>query len=120
MPGVKVPRMEPTLGHKAICRVRDMKGGPVEVPGVTARSKTGAWHWSSQATRVRGDGGVEHRMETMEDHVHTVLVKDQELLFLRSKLIDLENRSRRDNIRLFRFPEHEECTDIPVTGSARS
>ncbi|KAJ1090052.1 hypothetical protein NDU88_003192 [Pleurodeles waltl] len=47
-------------------------------------------------------------MATMEDHVHTVLDKDQELLFLRSKLIDLENRSRRDNICLSGFPEHAE------------
>ncbi|KAJ1177752.1 hypothetical protein NDU88_003004 [Pleurodeles waltl] len=55
--------------------------------------------------------GLEHQMVTMEDHVHTVLDRDQELLFLSSKLTDLEDRSRRDNIRLFRFPEHAEGTD---------
>ncbi|KAJ1192461.1 hypothetical protein NDU88_001768 [Pleurodeles waltl] len=57
--------------------------------------------------------GLEHRIATMEDHVYTVLDKDQELLFLHSKLIELEARSQRDNIRLFGFPEHAEGTDIP-------
>ncbi|KAJ1198183.1 hypothetical protein NDU88_002027 [Pleurodeles waltl] len=46
-----------------------------------------------------------------EDHVHTVLDKDQELLFLCSKLTDLEERSRRDNIRFFGIPEHAEGTE---------
>ncbi|KAJ1163849.1 hypothetical protein NDU88_004301 [Pleurodeles waltl] len=55
--------------------------------------------------------GVEHRMATMEDHVHTDLDKDQELLFFCSKLIDLEDMSRRDNICLFGFPEHAEGID---------
>ncbi|KAJ1200413.1 hypothetical protein NDU88_004237 [Pleurodeles waltl] len=57
--------------------------------------------------------GLEHRMVTVEAHVHTVLEKDQELEFLRSELIDLEDRSQRDNIRLFGFPEHTEGTDTP-------
>ncbi|KAJ1100498.1 hypothetical protein NDU88_005583 [Pleurodeles waltl] len=55
--------------------------------------------------------GLKHRMVTMKDHVHTVLEKDQELLFLCSKLTNLEDRSRKDNIRLFGFPEHAEGTD---------
>ncbi|KAJ1100170.1 hypothetical protein NDU88_005257 [Pleurodeles waltl] len=38
-----------------------------------------------------GVTGLEHRMATMEDHVHKVLDKDQELLFFRSKLTDLED-----------------------------
>ncbi|KAJ1187424.1 hypothetical protein NDU88_004200 [Pleurodeles waltl] len=57
--------------------------------------------------------GLEHRMATVEAHVHTVLDKDQELEFLRSKLIDLEDRSQRDIICLFGFPEHAEGTDTP-------
>ncbi|KAJ1205804.1 hypothetical protein NDU88_001230 [Pleurodeles waltl] len=40
--------------------------------------------------------GLKHQMVTTVDLVHTVLDKDQELLFLRSKLIDLEDRSQRD------------------------
>ncbi|KAJ1210073.1 hypothetical protein NDU88_005441 [Pleurodeles waltl] len=55
--------------------------------------------------------GLEHRMVTVEGHMHMVLDKDQELGFLHSKLIDLEDRSRRDNIRLFGFPEQAEGAD---------
>ncbi|KAJ1155885.1 hypothetical protein NDU88_008610 [Pleurodeles waltl] len=55
--------------------------------------------------------GLEHCMSTIEDHVNTILDKDQELLFLRSKIIDLEDRSRRDNIHLIGFREHAEGTD---------
>ncbi|KAJ1152145.1 hypothetical protein NDU88_004922 [Pleurodeles waltl] len=55
--------------------------------------------------------GLEHQMANMEDHVDTVLNKDQELLFLCSKLKDLEDGSRRDNICLFGFLEHPEGTD---------
>ncbi|KAJ1209135.1 hypothetical protein NDU88_004513 [Pleurodeles waltl] len=40
---------------------------------------------------------LEQRVITVEDHLNTVPERDQELLFLRSKLIDLEDRSRRDN-----------------------
>ncbi|KAJ1100522.1 hypothetical protein NDU88_005604 [Pleurodeles waltl] len=53
--------------------------------------------------------GLEHRMATMEDHVHTVLDKAQELLFLRSKLTDLEDRSQWENIHLLGFLEHAEA-----------
>ncbi|KAJ1100703.1 hypothetical protein NDU88_005784 [Pleurodeles waltl] len=37
---------------------------------------------------------------------------DQDLLYLRSKLTDMEDRSRRDNIRLLGIPENEEGTDM--------
>ncbi|KAJ1155030.1 hypothetical protein NDU88_007766 [Pleurodeles waltl] len=56
--------------------------------------------------------GLEHRVSTMEDHINTAADRDQELLNLCSKLIDLEDRSHRDNVRLFRFPEHIEVMDI--------
>ncbi|KAJ1100124.1 hypothetical protein NDU88_005213 [Pleurodeles waltl] len=52
-------------------------------------------------------------MVTVEGHMHTVLDKDQELEFLCSKLIDLEDRSRRDNIRLFGFLEQAEGANTP-------
>ncbi|KAJ1175632.1 hypothetical protein NDU88_000919 [Pleurodeles waltl] len=57
--------------------------------------------------------GLEHRMTTMEDHIHTVLDRDQDLLYLCSKLTDLEDRSRRDNVCFFLFLEHVEGTDTP-------
>ncbi|KAJ1150479.1 hypothetical protein NDU88_003270 [Pleurodeles waltl] len=56
--------------------------------------------------------GLEQRVTTMEDHINTAQDRDQELFYLRSKLIDLEDRSRRDNICIFGLPEHIGGTDI--------
>ncbi|KAJ1115869.1 hypothetical protein NDU88_004090 [Pleurodeles waltl] len=52
-------------------------------------------------------------MATVEGHMHSVSDRDQEVELLRSKLIDLEDRSRRDNICLTGFPEQAEDTDTP-------
>ncbi|KAJ1103775.1 hypothetical protein NDU88_001196 [Pleurodeles waltl] len=52
--------------------------------------------------------GLEHCMGTLEAHVTTVQDRDQDLLYLLSKITDLEDRSQRDNIHLFGFPENEE------------
>ncbi|KAJ1114318.1 hypothetical protein NDU88_002556 [Pleurodeles waltl] len=51
----------------------------------------------------------------VEDHLSTIPERNQELLFLHSKLIDLEDNSRRDNVCLFSFPEHIEGTNIRVS-----
>ncbi|KAJ1213713.1 hypothetical protein NDU88_001345 [Pleurodeles waltl] len=56
--------------------------------------------------------GLEQCVTAMEDHLNTVPERDQELLFLRSKLIDLEDRSHRDNVRFFGFPERIEGPNI--------
>ncbi|KAJ1187117.1 hypothetical protein NDU88_003896 [Pleurodeles waltl] len=53
-------------------------------------------------------------MGTLETHMATVQDRDQDLLYLRSKITDLEDRSRRDNICLFRIPENEEGPDVQV------
>ncbi|KAJ1216971.1 hypothetical protein NDU88_004569 [Pleurodeles waltl] len=59
--------------------------------------------------------GLEHRMTNMEDHIHTVQDRDQDqdLLYLRSKLTDLEDRTHRVNVRFFRLIKHTEGTDTP-------
>ncbi|KAJ1110487.1 hypothetical protein NDU88_007838 [Pleurodeles waltl] len=56
--------------------------------------------------------GLEHRIGTLESHMTTVQDRDQDLLYLRSKIMDLEDRGRRDNIRLFGFPQNEEGMDV--------
>ncbi|KAJ1202855.1 hypothetical protein NDU88_006650 [Pleurodeles waltl] len=56
--------------------------------------------------------GLEQRMGTLETHMSTVQDRDQDLLYLRIKITDLEDRSRRDNIRLLGFPENEEGPDV--------
>ncbi|KAJ1119372.1 hypothetical protein NDU88_007558 [Pleurodeles waltl] len=56
--------------------------------------------------------GLGHRVTTMETQVASWTERDQELLHLRSRLTDLEDRSRRNNIRLLGFPEGIEGADI--------
>ncbi|KAJ1092979.1 hypothetical protein NDU88_006089 [Pleurodeles waltl] len=56
--------------------------------------------------------GLEQRVSTVETHITSFTDRDQELLHLRSKLIDLEDRSRRDNVRFLGFPETIEGADI--------
>ncbi|KAJ1126570.1 hypothetical protein NDU88_004977 [Pleurodeles waltl] len=55
--------------------------------------------------------GLDQRVTILEAHVASWTDRDQELLHLRSKLTDLEDRSRRNNIRLLGFPEGTEGTN---------
>ncbi|KAJ1215648.1 hypothetical protein NDU88_003256 [Pleurodeles waltl] len=64
--------------------------------------------------------GLEQRVTAMEDHLNTVQDQDQELLYLRSKLIDLKERSHRDNVRFFGFPEHIKGTSPGTQKTGRS
>ncbi|KAJ1143920.1 hypothetical protein NDU88_010222 [Pleurodeles waltl] len=52
---------------------------------------------------------LEHHISAVEDRLNTLLHRDQELLFLRSKVVDLEDRRYWDNIH---FPEHVEGSDV--------
>ncbi|KAJ1115261.1 hypothetical protein NDU88_003487 [Pleurodeles waltl] len=56
--------------------------------------------------------GLEDRMGILESQMTTVPDRDQDLLYLRSKIMDLEDRSRRDNIRLFGFLENKGRPDV--------
>ncbi|KAJ1155964.1 hypothetical protein NDU88_008689 [Pleurodeles waltl] len=56
--------------------------------------------------------GLDHRVVAVESQVALQTDRDQELLHLRSKLTDLEDRSRRNNICFLGFPEGIEGTDI--------
>ncbi|KAJ1174566.1 hypothetical protein NDU88_006387 [Pleurodeles waltl] len=56
--------------------------------------------------------GPDQRVATVETQVASWTDRDQELLHLCSKLIDLEDRSRRNNVRLFGFTEGIEGADI--------
>ncbi|KAJ1158948.1 hypothetical protein NDU88_011620 [Pleurodeles waltl] len=55
---------------------------------------------------------LEHCVETLQTHMSTAQDRDRDLSYLRSKVTDLEDRSRRDNICLLGIPENEEGTDI--------
>ncbi|KAJ1104919.1 hypothetical protein NDU88_002327 [Pleurodeles waltl] len=56
--------------------------------------------------------GLDQRVATVETQVASWTDRDQELLYLHSKLIDLEDRSRRNNVYLLGFPEGIEGADI--------
>ncbi|KAJ1081013.1 hypothetical protein NDU88_001200 [Pleurodeles waltl] len=56
--------------------------------------------------------GLEQRMGSLEAHANMSQERDQDLLYLRSKLTDMEDRSRRDNIHLLGIPENEKGTDM--------
>ncbi|KAJ1088870.1 hypothetical protein NDU88_002024 [Pleurodeles waltl] len=56
--------------------------------------------------------GLEQRMGLVEAQATMSRDRDQDLLCLRSKLTDIEYRSRRDNIRLHGIPENEEGVDM--------
>ncbi|KAJ1113682.1 hypothetical protein NDU88_001924 [Pleurodeles waltl] len=55
---------------------------------------------------------LDQRLTTVEEHVGMVQEHDAEWLTLRAKLMDLEYRSRRDNVCFFGIPEHKEGTNI--------
>ncbi|KAJ1093825.1 hypothetical protein NDU88_006916 [Pleurodeles waltl] len=76
------------------------------ITSVTSETKSMRLYIAGIQSRVTLNGAV-------EGHMHTVLDKDKELGFLRSKLTDLEDRSQSDNICLFGFLEQAEGTDIP-------
>ncbi|KAJ1172241.1 hypothetical protein NDU88_004089 [Pleurodeles waltl] len=48
--------------------------------------------------------GLEQRMGSLETQAAASQARDQDLLYLRSKLTDMEDRSQRDNIRLLGIP----------------
>ncbi|KAJ1131378.1 hypothetical protein NDU88_009715 [Pleurodeles waltl] len=56
--------------------------------------------------------GLDQRVATVETQVASWTDRDLELLHHRSKLTDLEDRSRRNNVRLLGFPEGAEGADI--------
>ncbi|KAJ1096950.1 hypothetical protein NDU88_002080 [Pleurodeles waltl] len=56
--------------------------------------------------------GLEQQVSLVEAHVASSRDQDQELLYLRSKLTDLEDRSRRDNVQFLGFPETMKGEDM--------
>ncbi|KAJ1140603.1 hypothetical protein NDU88_006952 [Pleurodeles waltl] len=55
---------------------------------------------------------LDQRLSAVEDHVAAIPDQEEELRSLRAKLTDLEDRSRRDNVRFFSIPEQKEGSDI--------
>ncbi|KAJ1180882.1 hypothetical protein NDU88_006095 [Pleurodeles waltl] len=55
---------------------------------------------------------LDQRLTIMEDYVAALPAQEAELRSLRTKIIDLEDRSRRHNIHLFGIPEHKEGPEV--------
>ncbi|KAJ1130650.1 hypothetical protein NDU88_009001 [Pleurodeles waltl] len=55
---------------------------------------------------------LDQRLTAMEDQVAALPDQEAELRSLRAKVTDLEDRSRRDNVRFFGVLEHKERSDI--------
>ncbi|KAJ1105992.1 hypothetical protein NDU88_003395 [Pleurodeles waltl] len=88
---------------------RRIEGMDASISSLTLETKSMRSDIAGFQSRV---AGLEHRMGTLETHVAAFQDRDQDLLYLRRKITDLEDRSRRDNIRLFGIPENEEGSDV--------
>ncbi|KAJ1201932.1 hypothetical protein NDU88_005736 [Pleurodeles waltl] len=82
---------------------RRLEGMDNAITSLTVETKSMRLDIAGFQSRV---SGLEQRVTNVEGHITTLQDRDQELLYLHSKLIDLEDRRRRDNIYFFRFPEH--------------
>ncbi|KAJ1215983.1 hypothetical protein NDU88_003589 [Pleurodeles waltl] len=76
---------------------------------LTAETKSIRMDIASFQTRVLG---LEQQVATVEAQTASFQDRNQELLFLCSKMTDLEDRRRRDNVRFLGFPENIEGEDI--------
>ncbi|KAJ1216960.1 hypothetical protein NDU88_004558 [Pleurodeles waltl] len=88
---------------------RRLEGMDSAMVSLTAETKSIIMEIATFQTRVLG---LEQRVSKVEAHAPSFQDRDQELLFLRSKLPDLEDRSRRDNVRCIGFPENIEGEDL--------
>ncbi|KAJ1210203.1 hypothetical protein NDU88_005571 [Pleurodeles waltl] len=84
----------------AVCR--KLEGMDSAMALLTAETKSMRLDIAGFQSQV---SGLDQRVTTVETQVASWVDRDQELLHLRSKLIDLEDRSRRNNVRLLGFPE---------------
>ncbi|KAJ1084541.1 hypothetical protein NDU88_004688 [Pleurodeles waltl] len=87
------------------CRLEGMDNA---MASLTAETKSIHLDIAGFQSRVMGQ---EQRVTMVEVQAATSQDRDQELLYLRSKLTDLEDRSRRDKVRFLGFPEAIEGED---------
>ncbi|KAJ1141524.1 hypothetical protein NDU88_007854 [Pleurodeles waltl] len=88
---------------------RRIEGMDVSITSLTLETKSMRAEIASFQSRVTG---LEQRMGLVEAQTTVSRDRDQDLLYLRSKLTYMEDRSQRDNIRLHGIPENEEGADM--------
>ncbi|KAJ1110777.1 hypothetical protein NDU88_008123 [Pleurodeles waltl] len=91
---------------------RRIEGMDASISSLTLETKSIRTHIANFHSRVMG---LEHRLGTLETHMFTIQDRDQDLSYLRSKVTGLEDRSRRDNIRLLGIPKNKRVqTPSPI------
>ncbi|KAJ1111232.1 hypothetical protein NDU88_008568 [Pleurodeles waltl] len=88
---------------------RKLEGMDSALASLTAETKSMCLDMAGFQSQVTG---LEQRVTLVETHVASWVDRNQELLYLQSKLIDLEDRSRRDNVCFLGFLEIIEGADI--------
>ncbi|KAJ1164858.1 hypothetical protein NDU88_005291, partial [Pleurodeles waltl] len=88
---------------------RRIEGMDASITSLTLETKSMRAEIASFQSRVTG---LEQHMGLVEAQTTMSRDRDQDLLYLRSKLTDMKDRSRRDNIRLHGIPENEEGVDV--------
>ncbi|KAJ1203342.1 hypothetical protein NDU88_007129 [Pleurodeles waltl] len=88
---------------------RRIEGMDASITSLTLETKSMRSDIAGFQSRVMG---LEQRMGSLEAQANASQDRDQDLLYLRIKLTDMEDRSRRENIRLLGIPENEEGTDM--------
>ncbi|KAJ1193506.1 hypothetical protein NDU88_002803 [Pleurodeles waltl] len=88
---------------------RRIEGMDASITSLTLETKSMRSDIAGFQSRVTG---LEQRIGSLEVQATVAQDRDEDLLYLRSKLTDLEDRSQRDNIRLLGIPENKEGTDM--------
>ncbi|KAJ1153351.1 hypothetical protein NDU88_006112 [Pleurodeles waltl] len=88
---------------------RKLEGMDSAVMALTAETRSMRLEIAGFQSQI---SGLDQRVPTVETQVASWTDNGQELMHLRSKLTDLEDRSRRDNIRLMGLPEGMEGTNL--------
>ncbi|KAJ1215932.1 hypothetical protein NDU88_003538 [Pleurodeles waltl] len=88
---------------------RRLEGMDSKISALTAKTKSICLDIAGFQNRVVS---LKTHMTSTEDFLNKLSDRDQELLYLHSNAIDLEDQNRRDNICLFHFPERLEGSDM--------
>ncbi|KAJ1101487.1 hypothetical protein NDU88_006554 [Pleurodeles waltl] len=112
-PSMMTDKDQPTTMERILQEItavsRQIEGMDTSISSLTLETKSIRSDIASFQSQVTG---LDHRMGTLETQMATIQGRDQDLLYLQSKITDLEDRSRRDNIRLFGIPENKEGSDV--------
>ncbi|KAJ1130732.1 hypothetical protein NDU88_009082 [Pleurodeles waltl] len=88
---------------------RRIEGMDASITSLTLETKSMRSDIAGFQSRVTG---LEQRMGSLETQINTSQEREQDFIYLRSKLTDMEDRSRRDNIRVLGIPENKEGSDM--------